>query len=192
MAGNRTRVSKIVKYQLEEDCAYLHKLGLNNQQIADELNSSGKVPPDDKITPFVVMTFLNKVLPEVSKQLVKKSEERILQVVNTNFDVIQEVNLLYARTKNLLDDLEQQAREKNKPINPYHYKAVVSEMREMLNTMLDIQKEVNDYQNIRKFMEIVLEVLSEEVPDKIPIIVEKLRLSRGTTWFASVMNREVD
>lgn len=119
-----------------------------------------------------------------------ESRDRILQVVNTQFDVIQEVGLLYARTRKLLEQMEDDAELRKKMVNPYQFKAVSSEMREMLNTMLEIQREVNDYENIRRFMEIVLQTLAEEVPDKIPIIVEKLRVTKGTAWFASILDKE--
>lgn len=183
-----TNKSKIVKYKLEEDCVNLRNAGLSYQQIADELNNSGKVPKDDPIDKYVVMRFLDK-LPEIQRQIVKEDKRRLIQVVNNNLDIIQEVTELFAKSKNLIEQMEQDAFEKGRHINPYMYKAVASEMREMLKLMTDIQKEINDYNNIRRFMEIVLETLKEEAPDKIPIIAEKLRLSKGTKWFADIISR---
>lgn len=186
-----TKQSKIVKYRLEEDCVNLRMSGMSYQQIADELNASGKVPDNDPIDKYVVMRFLEK-LPEINKQLVREDKRRLLQVVNNNLDIIHEISSLFNKTKSLLELMEDEAYEKGKHVNPYQYKAVASEMRELLKQMTEIQKEINDYNNIRKFMEIVLTTLREEVPDKLPIIVEKLKLARSTQWFADIMKRGMD
>lgn len=181
-----TNKSKIVKYKLEEDCVNLRKSGLSYQEIAEELNASGKVPEDDPIDEYVVMRFLKKI-PQVTKQLVKEDKKRLLQVVNTNFDILHEINSLFSKTKNLLENMEADAYDKGKLINPYQFKAIVSEMREMLRQMMEIQKEMNDYENVRMFMEIVLETLQKEAPDKLPIITEKLKMAKGTQWFANLL-----
>ncbi|GEA16743.1 hypothetical protein E308F_29890 [Moorella sp. E308F] len=181
-----TNKSKIVKYKLEEDCVNLRKSGLSYQEIAEELNASGKVPEDDPIDEYVVMRFLKKI-PQVTKQLVKEDKKRLLQVVNTNFDILHEINTLFGKTKSLLENMEADAYDKGKLINPYQFKAIVSEMREMLRQMMEIQKEMNDYENVRMFMEIVLETLQKEAPDKLPIIVEKLKMAKGTQWFANLL-----
>jgi len=82
--------------------------------------------------------------------------------------------------------------EKGRNIDPYRFKAVASEMRELLKQMVEIQKEINDYNNVRKFMEIVMSVLQKEVPDKIPIIIEELKIAKGTQWFANMMRKKVE
>jgi len=178
--------SKIVRYKLEEDVVLLKQSGLSYQQIADELNNSGKVPENDRIDKFNVMRFLEK-LPQIERQIVKENKKRLLEVVNNNIDIINEVTKMFNKSKALLEAMEEDAVEKGRLINPYQYKAIVSEMREMLNQMISIQKEINDYNNVRKFMEIILETLKEHAPDKIPIIAEKLRMSKGTQWFADIM-----
>lgn len=180
-----TRQSKIVKYKLENDCVNLRKAGLSYREIADELNASGKVPAHDQINQNSVARFLSTI-PKLTKQLVKEDRSRLLQVVNTNFDIIHEINTLFGKTKTLLEQMEQEAQERNRIINPYQYKAVVSEMREMLKQMLEIQKEVNEFDNIRKFMEIVLQVIQEEAPEVMPIIARRLRMTKDTQWFADL------
>lgn len=186
-----TKQSKIVRYKLEEDCVNLRKAGFSYQEIADELNASGKVPENDRIDKFVIARFLEK-MPQIAKELVQADKKRLLEVVNTNFDVFHEINTLFGKTKMMLEFMEDDAAEKGKLIDPYRFKAVVSEMREMLKQMTEIQKEVNDYNNVRKFMEIVLETLTEECPDKIPVIAEKLKVVKGTQWFAEIMTRKED
>lgn len=181
-----TKVSKIVRYKLEKECVKLRKRGFSYQQIADELSASPNVPEDDSIDKFVVMRFLEK-MPEVKKELVSSNRTRMLKAVNTNFDIIYEMSSLYGKTRTLLEAMEDDAIEKNRLVNPYQYKAIVSEMRELLGKMMDIQKEITDYQNIRAFMGIVLETLQEEAPDQIPVIVERLKLAKGTQWFANLI-----
>lgn len=181
-----TKKSKIVRYKLEEDCVTLRQSGMSYQQIADELNSSGKVPVEDPLDKYVVMRFLEK-LPDITKQIVKDDKRRLLNVVNNNLDIVHEVTELFGKTKSLLNMMEEDAMNRGRSIDPYRFKAVASEMREMLKQMTEIQREINDYNNIRRFMEIVLNTLKEEAPDKIPIIAERLRMTKGTTWFADMM-----
>lgn len=184
-----TKQSKIVRFRLEQECVELRKSGLSLQEIADELNKSPNVPGGDSIDKFVVSRFLEK-MPEISRQLVQEDKRRLLDVVNTNFDILNEVNDLYGKSKMLLTLMVEEADDKSKLVNPYQYKAIVSELREMLGQMMMVQKEINDFNNIKKFMEIILMVLKEECPEKIPIIAEKLRMAKGTTWFADLMNRQ--
>jgi hypothetical protein len=183
-----TKKSKIVKYKLEEDVVMLRQSGLSYQQIADELNQSGKVPADDPLDKYVVMRFFEK-LPEVQKQIIREDKRRLLNVVNNNLDIIHEITELFGKTKALLESMEEDAYLRGRTLDPYRFKAVASEMREMLKQMTDIQREINDYNNIRKFMEIVLETLKEVAPESIPIIAQKLRMTKGTTWFSDMMGR---
>lgn len=183
-----TKQSKIVKYKLEEDTVTLRASGLSFQQIADELNLLDRVPKDDLIDKHVVMRFLEKI-PAISKQLVQEDKKRMIQVVSTSMDIVQEVVGLFHKTKTLLEDMEEKASNKKEHVNPYQYKAIASEMREMLRQMTEIQKEINDADNIRMFMEVVLTTLKEECPDKLPIIANKLKMAKGTQWFADMINK---
>lgn len=183
---NIVKKSKIVKYKLEEDCVTLRRAGLSYQQIADELNSSGKVPDDDKIDKYVLIRFFDS-LPEIQQQLVKEDKKRLIAVVDNNMDIVSEVTQLFSKTKNLLEAMEDDAESKGRFVNPYQYKAIVGEMREMLKQMTDIQREINDFDNIKMFMQIVLEVIKEECPDKLPIIADRLKSAKGTSWFSSLI-----
>jgi hypothetical protein len=180
--------NKIVRYKLEEDCVLLKKSGLTHKQIAEELNNSGKLPNSDLISRDDVDRFMKRI-PSVEKALIKESKNRLIEVVNTNFDIIHELGSLFSRTKNLLDEMEERAKNTGKLVGAMSFKAVSSEMREMLRHMTDIQKEINDYENIRKFMQIVLQVLQEECPAQIPKIAERLRITKGTQWFANIVGK---
>ena len=185
-----TKQSKIVKYKLEEMCVNLKMSGLSYQQIAEELSMSEKVPKDDRIDKFVVARFLEK-LPEVTKQIAGDNRKRLISVVNSSMDVIHETGILFHKTKTLLEMMEEDAAQKDRMIDPYRYKALASEMRELLKQMTEIQKEINDYQNIRKFLEVIVSVLQEECPDQLPAIVEKLKLTKSAQWFAEIVGRKL-
>lgn len=185
---SKTKQSKIVQYGVERECIELRQKGYSLQQIADELNKSGKIPEDDPLDKYVVLRYLEKV-PVIENQLTTEGAKKYMQLVTDEFDIIFETTNLFNKTKRLLEAMEDEAIAKNKIMNPYQFKAVASEMRELLTQMANIQKEVNDYNNVRKFMEIVIQVLQEEAPDKIPIIVDKLKMVKDTQWFAEIMNR---
>lgn len=183
-----TKQSKIVKYGLEQDVVRMRMEGDSYQTIADALNASDKVPTDDPIDKYVIMRFLEKI-PNLDTQITVAQKKKLAQSVSDTFDIIFEVTSLFHKTKTLLELMEDDAISKGRYVDPYRFKAVVSEMRELLLQMTNIQKEVNDYNNIRKFMEIVMTILQEEAPQAIPAIVEKLKIVKGTHWFAEMMNR---
>lgn len=179
--------SKIVRYKLEEICFNLKQVGLSYSQIADELNATGKVPENDKIDKAVVARFFDK-LPKITKEIVSRSDNKIMKVVNSNLDVIFETTNLFNKTKFLLDDIERDAYDKGKLVDPYRYKALASEMRELLKQMMEIHKEINDYKNIKKFIEIIIQTVSEEAPSALPIIIERLKACRESHWFGDIVN----
>ncbi len=178
--------SKIVLYKLEEDVVNLKLAGLTHEQIANEMNKNGKLPKGEQITAYMVQGFLAKI-PEVTKAIVRQNNSRLVKVVNNNLDILTEINSMFKRTKTLLDQMELKAAEKDKHINPYQYKAVASELRETLRLMLDISKDMNDFENIKRFMQIILEVLKAEAPQAIPKIIERLKLAKGTNWFSEML-----
>lgn len=181
-------ISKIVLYNLEQDTVNLRQAGLSYQRIADELNASGKVPEDDQINADIVRRFLDHI-PAVSREMVKRDEKKMLAVVNNNMDIIHEMTTLYGKTADLLNAMEDQAHKEGYILDPHKFKALSSEMREMLKMMIEIQRELNDYENTRKFMEIVMETVAEECPQSIPIIIERLKISQETQWIGQLFSR---
>lgn len=184
-----TKQSKVVKYKIEQDVVTLRSQGFSYQDIADELNASGKVPPEDPLDKYVIMRFLEK-MPEITRQIVQEDKRRLVEIVQTNMDIVHETAGLYQRAKNILEAMEERAAKSEYGyVDPYRFKAIASEMRELLKSMTEIQREITDADNVRKFMEIVMDVLKQEAPDKIPIIADKLRVMKGTQWFSDMMKR---
>lgn len=187
MYQEKRNVSKIVKYQLEQDTINLREAGLSYQKIADELNASGKVPEDDPINWEIVQRFIDH-LPQLKREVIRRDKKRLVAVVDNSIDIISEMNTLYGKAKKILDALEERATNENKPIDPYRFKALSSEMREMLKQMTDMQKDLHDYNNTKIFMQTVMDVLHEVAPDTIPIIVDRLKMSKNSTIFGNVRN----
>lgn len=184
-----TKQSKIVKYKIEQDVVTLRSEGMSYQDIADELNASGRVPADDPLDKYVVMRFLEK-MPEITRKIVQEDKQRLVEIVQTNMDIVSETAGLYQRAKNIMEAMEVRAANSEYGyVDPYRFKAVASEMRELLKSMTEIQREISDAENVRKFMEIVMDVLKQECPDKIPIIADKLRVMKGTQWFSDMMKK---
>lgn len=179
--------SKIAKYDLEQDVINLRRAGLSYQKIADEINKSGKLPEGENIDKNVIQRFLDKV-PELSKELIKQDKKKVVAVVDNSMNIVNETAVLYNKAKNILDQMEQRALDTERSIDPYRFKAISSEMRELLKQMLEIQKEFYSYNNVKIFMEVVMDTVKEICPESIPIIIEKLQMSKETRWFGEMAN----
>ena len=184
--ASSTLKSKIEKYGLEDMVIRLrNENGMTYEEIATALNNSGKVPMDDEINLWVVERYLKKI-PQIQKNLMQQDKRRLLKVMNNQVDIIGETTSLYNRTKGLLLNMEQEATDKDLLVSSKAYKAMCSEMRALLKQMTDIQKEVNDFDNVKKFMEIVLETVQECAPESMPMILDKLRIKQNSVWTTPV------
>lgn len=175
--------SKVVKYGLEEDVIALKRQGLSLQAIADELNATDKVPDDDQLDKHVIKRFLDSA-PKVTNEIVQASRKRMLSVVNNQLDIVHEVNHLYNQTRQLLDFMVEEALENDKLPSATNYKMMSSELNAFLRLMMDIQKEINTYDNVKKFMEIVIATVKQHAPEALPIILRELKEVQGARWFA--------
>lgn len=184
----RKQTNKVERYDLVQDLLYLHRAGYSGQEIADTLNNSGKMPDGILISRDEVNKYLKRA-KETKREIAVKDKKIFLDVINTELDIMSEMQSNYMRTKTLLEAIERRAIDDNRLINPYQYKALISEMREGLSQLKEIQKELNDTNNIKRFMEVVLTTLKEECPDKIPIIAEKLKIAKETLWFSQIFKR---
>lgn len=184
MYNENRSISTVIKYQLEQDAINLREAGLSYQKIADELNASGKIPIDDPVNADIVRRFLDN-LPNLKREMMKRDTNRMLNVVDNSIDIISEMTTLYGKAKNILDALEQRALDNDRVLDPYRFKALSSEMREMLKQMTDMQKDLHDHNNTRIFMETVMEILQEISPEAIPILVEKLKSNKTSHIFGS-------
>lgn len=185
-AAKRMSRTIIGKHGLVEDAVNLRLAGMTLVEIQSTLNS--KLPADKQITLETVRTFYKR-LPELKQTIVKNNKKQLVRAVNNNLDMVSELNDLYGRTKTLLDRLEDRAEDEDYIMNPFRFKAISSEMRELLRLMMEVNKEISDLDNINRFMAIVVEVIKEESPQSIPIIVERLRTAKGTGWLSEVIRK---
>lgn len=183
-----TAVSTIAKYGVEKEVFTLRQAGFTYPQIAEEINASGKLPEGVEINQNMVFKFLKNFREgETIKEIVARSSKNVVKCVGRQIDIIDEYNNLYLKAKDILEEVEADANKKGKPLSPYHYKALVSEMRELLKTMIDIQKEISDHDNVKRFMEIIISTVKAEAPEALPVIALKLKEVRETQWFSKFM-----
>jgi superfamily II DNA helicase RecQ len=177
--------SKIVKYGLEEKVVKMRQNGMSYEDITDAINKSGALPDGEEISIYSVQRFFKHV-PEINKALVKQDKRRLLKVVNNHIDIIQETQQLYNKTKSILAQMEEQAQEdEDGGINPYHYKAILSEMRESLKLMMELQKEIADAETVKQFMQIVIDTVQEVAPSALPVLLERLKIKKGSAYFTN-------
>jgi MinD-like ATPase involved in chromosome partitioning or flagellar assembly len=138
------------------------------------------MPVDQIMTVPNLSRFMNHTMPEIKREIVKKDKRRMLKVANMQIDVIGEINSLYEGAKEKLKE----------DLNAKEYKAISSEMRELLKQILELQKEVLSYENVKKFMDIVLNTVREECPEALPTILERLRVHQNTGWFGEQQTEE--
>lgn len=181
------RIDKITEYNLKDYVLSLRRSGYKQQEIVDLVNA--KLPNEETIDRFVLIRFLNKYTAMTKDEDVG-AEPKILQHYATNMDIISETQGLYFRAKELLDKMEKASEEAGYPhVDPYRFKAVSEVMIALQKQMIDIQKEVSEYNNIIKFFEMIMEILKEECPEKIPSIIEKLKTVKSTKWFSAIMSQ---
>lgn len=179
-------INPIVKYGLEEEVSMLrHEQDLSYRKIAEKISESKKLPAGKKVSERQVVSFFTATR-ETNKQIVKRSTKRLAKVVDQQVNIIDEVQSMYNRSKTLLEAMETAAAENGyQHVSPYHFKAVMSETREMLNTMISLQKDINDIENVKFFMQAVISILKKHAPEIIPVLIEELRVNKGTIWIAS-------
>lgn len=183
---NKVSGTVIGRYGLTEDVINLRLAGMSLSEITDIVNS--KLPEGVTVTKTTVSNFF-KALPEVQREIVKRNKKQMIKVVNNNLDIIHEIQQLFARTKRMLEEMELRAEDNDTIVSPYKFKAISSELRETLKLLMEVNKEINDLNNIKQFMAIVIEVIKEEAPQSIPIIIERLKLAKGTGWMSEVLRK---
>jgi hypothetical protein len=172
-------VSRIEKYNLMDIVVRMKRKGESYSAIARHINESGLLPEGLTVNVKMLSTFMTNRMPEIKSEIIKSDQRRLLKAANTQLDIMAEVNNLYIRTKNKLFDYEQNI---NTKISPKEYKALCSEMRELLKQVLDLQKEVLNFENIKMFMDIVLNTVKDLAPEALQPILDKLRVHKGTAW----------
>lgn len=168
--------SKIIKYQLEEDVIRLKSEGKTYEQIANLLNADPRVPTNDPLNLWVVERFL-KSLPALRTQAVRTDRRRLLNMMNRQVDMYTEIMKQYNSIKILLD-------EENSKKDP-DYKAVkayTSEARELLKMINDMQAEINSQENVKQFMNVVLNTVNEIAPQCVEPIVKSLKVQQESMF----------
>jgi hypothetical protein len=175
------RPSKIEQYGLIQHAIDLLKVQpkLTYQQIADELNVIGQVPPEDHITAENVAHFA-KAYPEIRREilLANRAHMRKLVLESAEFDMLGTLKDMAARFTFMIDAMEEDAFSEGRLPNATAYKAITSELRETLKQIENIHKEVYDMEIVRQFLIEVVKTLQEVSPEALQAFIAKMKGKR--------------
>jgi hypothetical protein len=187
-ARKRGVQSKIEKYNLLEDTLNLLKVipKLTYQQICDEVNVIGSVPPEDFITVDNLTHFIRS-MPEVRREvlLANKSHMRKLVFDSAEFDMLSHLKDMAARTAFMMDTMEELSLQEGKVPKASDYKALNSEMRETLKQIEGIHKEVYQMEVVREFLLEVVRTLKDVSPESLAIFIQKMKGKRENSHIVS-------
>ena len=173
--------SKIERYDLVEHAINLLTVTpkMTYKEIAEELNSLGDVPEEDKITPENVMNFV-KNYPQVRREVMLANRKRLRELIleSAEFDMLKYLKDLAARTAFMLDTMEEMVLNEGQLPDPKDYKALSSELREIMKQIENIHKEVYDMNVVREFLVEVVKTLKEVAPDALPAFIDKMKMKR--------------
>jgi hypothetical protein len=181
-------MQKIEGLGIHDDIMDLHNAGLKPVDITFTINSLIKVPYSNAVSEKEVKAFLIIVKKSVPAAI-NVNTDFLARQVDNQFSMLDEVHDTYNRTKKMLNLLERKTIQNDK-LDALAWKAIVSELREFLCLIKDINDDMAAHENMKKFMSIVVEVLMEECPDKLPIIAERLRVSSSTQWFSDMFGKK--
>jgi len=188
MEKKRGAVSKLEKYELQEEAATLLKIipKLTYQQICDELNKIGEVPEEDSITPDNITHFV-KSMPEVRKEIMLANRTHMRKIVfeSAEFDMLAQLKDMAARTSFMIDVMEENSLANGSIMNPKDYKALNSELRETLKQIEGIHKEVYQMEVVREFLIEVIKTLKEVSPEALNAFIAKMKGKRENSHIVS-------
>lgn len=177
----RGALSKIERYDLVEQTINLLTITpkLTYKQIAEELNSLADIPEEDKITPENVMMFV-KNHPQVRREVMLANRKRLRELIleSAEFDMLRYLKDLAARTAFMLDTMEEMSLNEGQIPDPKDYKALSSELREIMKQIKEIHKEVYDMNVVREFLIEVVKTLKEVAPEALPAFIDKMKMKR--------------
>lgn len=180
--------SKIEKYDLVSHAINLLTVTpkMSYKQIAEELNSIGDVPDEDAITPQNVADFA-KSYPEARKEILLANRQHMRKLVfeSAEFDMLGLLKDMAARTAFMIETMEQMALEEGTIPDAKDYKALSSELREILKQIEGIHKEVYDMEVVREFLIEVVKTLKEVSPEALQVFIAKMKGKRENSMIVS-------
>lgn len=180
--------SKIEKYDLISHAINLLTVTpkMSYKQIAEELNSIGDVPEEDAITPQNVASFA-KSYPEARKEILLANRQHMRKLLfeSAEFDMLGLLKDMAARTAFMIDAMEQMALEEGTIPDAKDYKALSSELREILKQIEGIHKEVYDMEVVREFLIEVVKTLKEVSPEALQAFITKMKGKRENSMIVN-------
>lgn len=180
--------SKIEKYGLEEHAVNLLTIipKMTYKEIAEELNTIGNVPEEEAITPENISQFV-KTHSAVRREILLRNRQHLRKLVmeSAEFDMISYLKDMAARTAFMLETMEEMALSEGTIPDPKGYKALSSELREILKQIEGIHKEVYDMEVVREFLVEVVKTLKEVSPEALSAFIEKMKGKRENNYIVN-------
>jgi hypothetical protein len=181
-------MSKIEKYDLIGHAINLLTVTpkMTYKEIAEELNSIGDVPEEERITAENVMQFV-KSHPQVRREVLLDNRQHMRKMVleSAEFDMLGTLKDMAGRLTFMIDTMEQLALDEGTIPDPKGYKALSSELRETLKQIEGIHKEVYDMEVVREFLIEVIKTLKEVSPEALTAFIAKMKGKRDNNHIVS-------
>ena len=191
METNRPSTIDILKQtDLLNDVLNLRKNGYSYEQIVEKTNRA--LPEGLTISKTSLARMIEKHYPDLAGIVAKKRQNNLILKFASQIDIVQETMELFYKAKDLMQKLEDDAENRGAILNPTQFKQVAEIMIALTRQTTDIQKEMSEYSNIKKFIEVVIQILHEEAPELLPIVMDRLNVIRDTKWFANIVRRHID
>ena len=173
--------SKIERYGLIEETINLLTVTpkMSYKQISEELNSLGDVPEEDSITQSNISHFI-KSHGDARREVMMKNRAKMREMFleSAEFDMLKYLKDMAARTSFMIDSMESMALEDGTIPDPKDYKALSSELREIMKQIESIHKEVYDMESVRTFLIEVIKTLKEVSPEALEQFIHKMKNKR--------------
>lgn len=185
----RKKTNRIEEHGLEEAAVKFLTASprMSYGEIAEQLTEiAGLQDSVDPITARVVSNYA-KTYPEVRREILLANREmrRNLVLEGAEFDMLRTLKDMAARLTFMIDTMEEIALDEGMIPNPRDYKALVSELREVMKQIEDIHKSVYDMEVVRKFLIDVVNTLKEVSPQSLEAFIMKMKGKRDNDHIVS-------
>lgn len=183
----------IIKLGFEESVLKLRRSGFSYEYIAEGLSKEVELMKDlpfgTKIDKYVLHKFFKEFYPDLAFKSIEDTNKKLTNY-SSKVDIMADLTMLRNRTLDVMDKLDNVLEyEEFNNMNIKSFKSLADVLLATTAQIANIQKEVNDYQNVIDFIEVVIEVIHIECPEVLPIIMDKLKMQKNTRWFSDIVGR---
>lgn len=182
--------SRIEEHNLEKEALALLTAPnrMSYEKIAEQLNEIAGLSEDDedRITKKVVFTYA-KSYPDVRREmlLADRQRKREIMLSGVEFDMLAMLKDMAARLMFMIDTMDEMAIDEGTIAEPKAYKALVSELREILKQIEGIHKSVYDMEVVRSFLKDVVDTLKDVSPHALEEFIKRMKGKRDNDHVVS-------